>query len=77
MTEIHVKIKNLAFCSNGMVFSNINKSYVVRKLEKRLHRLQRKVSRKYQKNKNGKEYVKTENIIKLENKIIISTIAQY
>lgn len=66
---IDVGIKNLAFCSNGMVFSNINKSYVVRKLEKRLHRLQRKVSRKYQKNKNGKEYVKTENIIKLEKQI--------
>ena len=41
----------------------------VKKLEKRLRRLQCSVSRKYEKNKKGKEYVKTSNIIKLEKKI--------
>ena len=41
----------------------------VKKLEKRLRRLQRKVSRKYQNNKEGSTFVKTCNIIKLENQI--------
>ena len=52
-----------------MVFKNINKTRVIKRLEKRLRRLQRKVSRKYQLNKQGKEYVKTNNIIKLEKQI--------
>ena len=51
------------------VYKNINKTYTVKKVEKRLKRLQRQVSRKYDKNKKGKEYVKTRNIIKLEGKI--------
>lgn len=59
-------MKILAICSDGTVFKNINKSYVVRKIEKRLKRLQRQVSRKYEKNKKGREYVKTKNIIKIE-----------
>ena len=42
---------------------------MVRKIEKRLKRLQKQVSRKYEKNKKGKEYVKTKNIIKLEKQI--------
>jgi len=66
---IDVGIKDLAFCSNGITFKNINKTRVVKQLEKRLRRLQRKVSNKYQQNKNGKEYVKTSNIIKLEKQI--------
>ena len=59
-------MKILAICSDGTVFKNINKSYVVRKIEKRLKRLQRQVSRKYEKNKKGREYVKTKNIINLK-----------
>ena len=51
------------------IYKNINKSNVIRKIEKRLKRLQRQVSRKYEKNKKGKEYVKTKNIIKLEKQI--------
>lgn len=66
---IDVGIKNLATCSNGTVFKNINKTRVIKQLEKRLRRLQRKVSNKYQQNKKGKEYVKTGNIIKLERQI--------
>lgn len=66
---IDVGIKVLASCSNGMMFKNINKSQRVKKLEKRLRRLQRKVSRKYHKNKKGVRYVKTCNIIKVEKRI--------
>lgn len=61
--------KDLAIGSNGTVFKNINKTDTVRKIEKKLRRLQRQVSRKYEKNKKGKEYVKTSNLIKLEKKI--------
>ncbi|MBI5981619.1 RNA-guided endonuclease TnpB family protein, partial [Clostridium perfringens] len=60
---IDLGLKDLAICSDGTVFKNINKSNVVRKIEKRLKRLQRQVSRKYEQNKKGKEYVKTKNII--------------
>lgn len=66
---IDVGIKDLAVCSNGMVFKNINKTRTVRKLEKRLRRLQRQVSRKYEMNKEGKKFVKTNNIKKLEKEI--------
>lgn len=48
---------------------NINKSKSVRKIKKKLRRLQRKVSRKYLMNKEGSEFKKTSNIIKLEKKI--------
>lgn len=66
---IDVGIKDLAICSNGMTFKNINKTRVVKQLEKRLRRLQRRVSRKYLKNKEGSRFVKTSNIIKLEKQI--------
>ena len=66
---IDLGLKDLAICSDGTVYKTINKTYVVRKIEKRLKRLQRQVSRKYEQNKKGKEYVKTKNIIKLEKQI--------
>jgi putative transposase len=66
---IDVGIKELAVCSNGQRFKNINKTKEVRKTEKRLRRLQRSVSRKYEMNKEGNRFVKTSNIIKLEKKI--------
>ncbi|MGE7272723.1 RNA-guided endonuclease InsQ/TnpB family protein [Brevibacillus panacihumi] len=66
---IDVGIKELAVCSNGMVFKNINKSAAVRKREKRLRRLQRKVSRKYEMNKEGNRFVKTCNIVKVEKSV--------
>lgn len=66
---IDLGLKDLAVCSDGTVYKNINKTYIVRKIEKRLKRLQRQVSGKYEKNKKGKEYVKTKNIIKLEKQI--------
>ena len=66
---IDLGIKELAICSNGMIFKNINKDLTIKKLEKRLKRLQRKVSKKYELNKEGRSYRKSNNIIKLENKI--------
>lgn len=66
---IDLGIKDLATVSNGKVYKNINKTGKVKKLEKRLRRLQRKVSRKYEMNKEGSRFVKTCNIYKLEKKI--------
>lgn len=59
----------------GEAFKNINKSCKVRKLNKKLKRLQRKVSRKYDRLKSdkafkkGEKLIKTKNIVKLERKI--------
>ena len=50
-------------------FGNINKTQRVRRLKKQLRRLQRQVSRKYEKNRSGNRYLKTDNIMKLERKI--------
>ncbi|MED4039694.1 transposase [Niallia taxi] len=66
---IDVGVKDLAICSDGSVFKNINKTRTVKKLEKRLRRLQRKVSRKYENNKEGNRFAKTCNIIKIEKQI--------
>lgn len=68
---IDVGIKDLAVCSNGMIFNNRNKTKKVKKLEKKLKRLQRKVSNKYEKNKKGVIYQKTNTIKKLEQEIRI------
>ena len=48
---------------------NINKTSKVRRLKKRLKRLQRQVSRKYEANKKGEQFIKTNNIFKLEQRI--------
>ncbi|KEI08985.1 RNA-guided endonuclease InsQ/TnpB family protein, partial [Clostridium novyi] len=72
---IDVGIKDLAICSNGMTFKNINKSKEIKRLKKVLKRKQRKVSRKYDMNKtirggeNRCQFKKTNNIIKLEKEI--------
>lgn len=66
---IDVGVKDLAICSNGMTFKNINKTKEVKRLKKVLKRKQRQCSRKYEQNKHGKEYVKTKNIAKLEKQI--------
>ncbi|MEI3171157.1 MAG: transposase [Lachnospiraceae bacterium] len=46
---IDLGIKDLAICSDGNTYKNINKSQVVKKLEKCRRRLQRRVSRKMRK----------------------------
>ncbi|MCY8232591.1 RNA-guided endonuclease InsQ/TnpB family protein [Priestia endophytica] len=66
---IDVGVKELAVCSDGRKFRNINKTKSVKKTEKCLRRLQRQVSRKYQMNKKGNRFIKTSNIIKIESKI--------
>ena len=65
---IDLGIKKLATVSDGTVIPNIKTFRRVRILNKRLKRLQRKVSRKYLINKCNK-HNKTKNIIKLEKRI--------
>ena len=67
---VDLGIKNLAVCSNGEVYRNINKTKKVQKLKKKKRRLQRKISRKYLKNKKGESYCKTCNIIKSERRLL-------
>ena len=66
---VDLGIKSLAVTSDGVFYKNINKSKRVKQLEKRKCHLQRKLSRKYQMNKEGAKYVKTNNIIKLEQEV--------
>ena len=65
---IDLGIKTLATVSDGTIVPNIKAFRRVRILNKRLKRLQRKVSRKYLINKCNK-HNKTKNIIKLERRI--------
>lgn len=67
---IDLGIKDLSICSDGSKYKNINKSQKVKKLEKRKRRLQRSISRKYEKNKKGESYCKTSNIIKREKELL-------
>ncbi len=70
---VDLGLKDLAICSDGKIFKNINKTKKVTKLEKRLKQKQRQISRKYEMNKIKKEgggrcqFIKTKNIEKLEN----------
>lgn len=66
---IDLGVKEIAICSNGIVYKNINKTRVIKSLEKRKQRLQKRISRAYEKNKDGAKYVKTNNIIKMENQL--------
>ncbi|MBB6176124.1 putative transposase [Anoxybacillus tengchongensis] len=68
---IDLGVKSLATVSNGMTFPNINQTPKVKKLEKSIRRMQRRISRKYEMNKTKTEggefrYRKTENIKKIE-----------
>lgn len=63
---IDLGIKELAVISNGSIYENINKTPRVKKVYKKLKKVQRSVSRKYEMNKNGKLFIKTNNIIKSE-----------
>ena len=67
---IDVGIKDLAICSDESKYQNINKTQKVKKLEKRKRRLQRSISRGYEKNKKGASYCKTCNIIKREKELL-------
>ena len=63
---IDLGIKDLAICSDGVTYKNINKTKEVKRLEKKKCRLQRKLSKKYVANK----YEKTKNIIRLEKEVL-------
>ena len=67
---IDLGIKDLAICSDGIVYKNINKTSKIKKLKKKKRRLQRKISNKYLINKKGVCYIKTSNIIKLEKQLL-------
>ena len=63
---IDLGVKDLAICSDGHVYRNINKTKEVKRLEKKKRRLQRKLSKKCVANK----YEKTKNILKLEKELL-------
>ena len=67
---IDLGIKDLAVCSDENTYKNINKTQRVKKLEKKKRRLQRSISRRYDKNKKGGDYCKTSNIIKREKELL-------
>ena len=67
---IDLGIKDLAICSDGAKYKNINKSQKIKKLEKQKRRLQRSISRSYEKNKKGESYCKTNNVIKKEKLLL-------
>lgn len=69
---IDLGVKDLAVVSYGedsLVFHNINKSSKIKKLNRELKHLQRSISRKYEANKQGNKYIKTNNIMKAEEKL--------
>ena len=67
---IDLGLKDLAVCSDGSTYKNINKTHRVKKIEKRKRRLQRSISRRYNTNKKGVRYEKTSNIIKREKELL-------
>lgn len=73
---IDLGLKELATCSNGMFFHNVAKFDNYKKLEKSIKQKQKQVARKYEKNKQGNKFVKTNNIMKLEKRILKKRIKQ-
>lgn len=67
---IDLGIKDFAICSDGRTYKNINKTEQVKNTEKQRRRLQRRISRKYLKNKREGKYCKTGNILKCEKKLL-------
>lgn len=67
---IDLGIKDLAICSDDNKYKNINKTQTVKKLEKKKRRLQRSISRSYEKNKKKGKYCKTNNVIKKEKLLL-------
>lgn len=67
---IDIGIKDFAICSDKNTYKNVNKTAKVKKLKKKKRRLQRKISKKYLKNKKGVCYCKTKNILKSEKQLL-------
>lgn len=67
---IDLGIKELAICSDGARYANINKTLKIKTIQRRIKRKQRKISKKYNKNKKGICYYKTNNIAKEEKRLL-------
>jgi putative transposase len=66
---IDLGIKDFAVASNGEIFSNINKTQEIKRLEKRLRREQRSLSRKYENKKSRKDKL-TERSANIEKNVL-------
>ena len=55
---VDLGLKDFAICSNGKIYKNINKGSQIRKLEKKLKREQRSLSRKYESYKKQNKILK-------------------
>ena len=70
---IDLGLKDFAICSSGKIYKNINKGFQIRKLEKKLKREQRSLSRKYEsykkQNKSLKGVATRQNIQKQKLKV--------
>ena len=69
---IDLGVKDLAVVAiddESMVFHNINKSQRMKKLKRKILHLQRSISRKYEQNRVGNKYCKTNNILRQETKL--------
>lgn len=69
-SELRKEFTDFAIFSDGHIYKNINKTQKVKKLEKRKRKLQRSISRRYEKNKKGGSYCKTSNIIKRKKELL-------
>jgi putative transposase len=65
---IDVGLKDLAIRSDGITHQNINKSKKIKILRRKHNTLKKAISRKYEKNKIGSKFHKTQNIRKAELK---------
>ncbi len=61
---IDLGLKDLAITNTRIKFMNINKSHKVKKTKKKLKRVQKSLSRKYEMNKDGNKFIETNNISK-------------
>lgn len=66
---VDLGVRKTIYTSNGITKININNTRKVVNLENRKKRLQKKISRKYELNKQGKKYIKTKNIKKTERQL--------
>ena len=57
---VDLGVKDFAICSDGKIYKNINKSSRIQKLEKKLKREKRRLSRKYESPKKSKNNLKGE-----------------
>lgn len=65
---IDAGLKEALIRSDGITHQNINKTKRVKTLRKKHNKLKKSISRKYEKNKIGKKFIKTQNIKKAELK---------